>query len=174
MLADAVMLRGDERAFRELYRRHSAALYQLALRIVGGSEVDAQDVIQETWVRATTRLGQFRWESSLRTWLSGITINLSREVLRRRARRPTMSLDDAPEPSVAPLRVGDRVDLERAIAALPPGSRMVLILHDIEGYTHEEIARRLKVTAGTSKSQLFAARRALRVMLQHRESIPNA
>jgi RNA polymerase sigma-70 factor (ECF subfamily) len=66
------------------------------------------------------------------------------------------------------------VDLERAIAARPPGSRMVLILHDIEGYTHEEIARRLKVTAGTSKSQLFAARRALRVMLQHRESIPNA
>ena len=76
MLADAVMLRGDERAFRELYRRHSPALYQLALRIVGGSEVDAQDVIQETWVRATTRLGQFRWESSLRTWLSGITIRM--------------------------------------------------------------------------------------------------
>lgn len=173
-LADAVMLRGDERAFRELYRRHTPALYQLALRIVGGSEADAQDVIQEAWIRATTRFGQFRWESSLRTWLSGITINLSREVLRRRARRPTTALDDAPEPSVAPLRVGDRVDLERAIASLPPGSRMVLVLHDIEGYTHEEIARRLKVTAGTSKSQLFAARRALRARLNQRESVPNA
>ena len=168
------MLRGEEPAFRELYRRHTPALYQLALRIVGGSDVDAQDVVQETWIRATTRLAQFRWESSLRTWLSGITINLSREVLRRRARRPTTALEDAPEPSVPPTAVGDRLDLERAIAALPPGSRMVLILHDIEGFTHEEIARRLRVSVGTSKSQLFAARRALRARLTPAERIPHA
>jgi RNA polymerase sigma-70 factor (ECF subfamily) len=173
-LAEALLLRGEEGAFRELYRRHTPALYQLALRILGGSEADAQDVIQETWVRAATKMGQFRWESSLRTWLSGIAINLSREVLRRRSRRPTTDLEDAPEPSVQPVRVGDRVDLERAIAALPPGSRMVLILHDIEGYTHEEIGARLRISVGTSKSQLFAARRALRARLTSPERIPNA
>jgi RNA polymerase sigma-70 factor (ECF subfamily) len=173
-LAEALLLRGEESAFRELYRRHTPALYQLALRILGGSDADAQDVIQETWVRAATKMGQFRWESSLRTWLSGIAINLSREVLRRRARRPTIDLEDAPEPSVQPVRVGDRVDLERAIGALPPGSRMVLILHDIEGYTHEEIGARLRISVGTSKSQLFAARRALRARLSSPERIPHA
>src|SRR5512132_2399208 len=116
-------------------------------------------------------MGQFRGAPRRRTWLSGIAINLSREVLRRRARRPTVVLEDAPEPSVPPVRVGDRVDLERAIAALPPGSRMGLILHDIEGYTHEEIGARLRVSVGTSKSRLFAA---LRGRLWSPERTPHA
>ena len=174
VLAEALLSRGDERAFRELYRRHTPALYQLALRVVGGNDADAQDVIQDTWVRATAKLDGFRWESSLRTWLTGIALNLSREVLRRRARRPTIELTELNEPVARPPRLGDRMDLERAIAALPPGSRMILVLHDIEGYTHEEIVRRLRISTGTSKSQLFAARRSLRARLTKAEELPHA
>src|SRR5262245_34261666 len=111
MLAEAVLRRGEESAFRELYRRHTPALYQLALRMLGGSEADAQDVIQETWVRATTRLGGFRWESSFRTWLIGIGLNRARELLRRRSRLPTVELDELNLPHAPASRDGDRVDL---------------------------------------------------------------
>ncbi|HUK63349.1 MAG TPA: sigma-70 family RNA polymerase sigma factor [Dongiaceae bacterium] len=173
-LAEALLSRGEERAFRELYRRHTPVLYQVALRLLGGSEADAQDVVQESWVRASLKLGDFRWESSLRTWLTGIVINRARELLRRRSRRPMTALDDAPEPAVPPPPHLDRVDLERAIATLPDGSRMVLVLHDIEGYTHEEIGHQLGISPGTSKSQLFAARRALRTRLTRRQEQPHA
>jgi RNA polymerase sigma-70 factor (ECF subfamily) len=165
-LADAVMLRGEERAFRELYRRHSPALYQVVLRLLGNSQADAEDVVQDTWIRVVSRLDGFRWESSFRTWVIGIGLNLSREVLRRRSRRPTTELTETITPVAPPKRDGDRVDLERAIASLPPGSRTVLVLHDIEGFTHEEIGRQLGIAAGTSKSQLFQARRALRARLE--------
>jgi len=174
MLAEAVLRRGEESSFRELYRRHTPALYQLALRMLGGSEADAQDVIQETWIRATTRLGGFRWESSFRTWLIGIGLNRARELLRRRGRRPMVELDEYNAPLAPPAADGDRVDLERAIALLPDGSRMVLVLHDIEGFTHEEIGRRLGIASGTSKSQLFQARRALRARLGPRQETPHA
>jgi RNA polymerase sigma-70 factor (ECF subfamily) len=174
MLAEAVLRRGDESAFRELYRRHTPALYQLALRMLAGSDADAQDVIQETWIRATTRLGGFRWESSFRTWLIGIGLNRVRELLRRRGRRPMVELDELNAPVARPTQDGDRVDLERAIAMLPDGSRAVLVLHDIEGFTHEEIGRRLGIATGTSKSQLFQARRALRARLGARQETPHA
>lgn len=173
-LAEALRLRGDERAFRELYRRHSPALYQLALRVLGGSVVDAEDVVQDAWIRATTRLSGFRWESSFRTWLIGIGLNRAREVLRRRSRRPTLELSEWREPPAPASRDGERVDLERAIAGLPDGSRTVLVLHDVEGFTHEEIGRRLGIAAGTSKSQLFQARRALRARLAPTEEMPHA
>ncbi|HEY3215216.1 MAG TPA: sigma-70 family RNA polymerase sigma factor [Candidatus Eisenbacteria bacterium] len=173
VLAEALMLRGDEQAFRTLYRRHTPTLYQMALRLLGGSEADAEDVVQDAWIRATTRLSTFRWESSFRTWLVGIGLNRAREVLRRRGRRRTIDLAQADGHGVPPSRDGDRVDLERAIAELPDGSRAVLVLHDIEGFTHEEIGRRLKIAVGTSKSQLFAARRALRARLEPRQEIPD-
>ena len=173
-LATALMEGGDEAAFRILYRRHTPALYQIVLRMLGGSEADAEDAVQDTWIRATTRLTSFRWESSFRTWLVGIGLNRAREVLRRRGRRPTTELDEANGHHAPPVRDGDRLDLERAIACLPDGSRAVLVLHDIEGFTHEEIGRRLKIAAGTSKSQLFAARRALRARLHTGEELPHA
>ncbi len=173
-LAEALLSRGEERAFRELYRRHTPAMYQVVLRLLGGSEPDAQDVVQETWVRASLKLGDFRWESSLRTWLTGIAINRARELLRKRSRRPLVLLEEVPEPAVPPPPHLDRVDLERAIASLPDGSRMVLVLHDIEGFTHEEIGHRLGISPGTSKSQLFAARRALRARLTRRQESPHA
>ncbi len=165
-LCDAIVRSGDERAFRELYRRHSPAIYQLVLRVVGGVTTDAEDVVQEAWIRAVRQLANFRWESSLRTWLSAIALNLSREVLRKRARAATEELPENIPVAAATVRDGDRVDLERAIARLPEGYRTVLVLHDLEGYTHEEISRHLQIAVGTSKSQLFDARRAIRAMLQ--------
>jgi RNA polymerase sigma-70 factor (ECF subfamily) len=165
-LAEAVAGTGDERAFRELYRRHTPALYQLVLRMLGGVVPDAEDVVQETWIRAVRNLAKFRWESSLRTWLTTIGLNLARETLRKRARARTEEIDGHTGLAARPVRDAERIDLERAIARLPNGYRTVLVLHDVEGFTHEEIGRQLQIAVGTSKSQLFDARRAIRSLLQ--------
>lgn len=161
-LCQAVVEAGDERAFRELYRRHTPALHQLVLRMLGGSQPDAEDAVQETWIRAVRKLGGFRWESALRTWLCSIALNQAREILRRRGRAPVSELPEGLELPARPARDGERIDLERAIARLPDGYRSVLVLHDIEGFTHEEIAAALGVSPGTAKSQLARGRRALR------------
>lgn len=165
-LADAVVQGGDERAFRSLYRRYTPMLYPFVLRVLGGSVADAEDVVQETWVRAVKQLGKFRWESSLRTWLTAIALNLSREVLRKRGRDRTEELTPDHVLPARPGRDHERLDLESAIARLPSGYRTVLVLHDIEGFTHEEISQQLAIAVGTSKSQLFDARRAMRALLQ--------
>ncbi len=159
-------LGGDERAFRLLYRRHTPRLYQLALRLVGGDAAEAEDVVQDTWIKAMGRLETFRWESALGTWLGAISINLAREATRRRSRQREVPWGDEGEPpAAAPLEQLEPVDLERAIAALPDRYRTVLVLHDVEGFTHEEIAAQLGVATGTSKLQLFWARRAARALL---------
>jgi RNA polymerase sigma-70 factor (ECF subfamily) len=165
-LCQRIVDSGDERAFRELYRRHTPALVQLVLRMLGGASHDAEDVVQEAWVRAVRQLAGFRWESSFKTWLSAIALNLAREVLRKRGRAAITELPDDLATPATTRRDGVRIDLERAIARLPDGYRTVLVLHDVEGYTHEEISRHLEIAVGTSKSQLFDARRALRAMLQ--------
>jgi RNA polymerase sigma-70 factor, ECF subfamily len=157
----------DESTFRALYRRHTPALYPLALRLVGGSESEAEDAVQETWMRACKTLNVFEWKSTLRTWLSGILINRVREMHREAQRRNEEDLlDECLKPINA--RPGERIDLERAIARLATGYRHVLVLHDIEGYTHEEISAQLDISVGTSKSQLFHARRTLRNAFQVR------
>ncbi len=162
-LVERVLERGDERAFRELYRRHTPYLYQFALRVLGGHEQEAEDVIQEAWIRAVNGLAAFRWEAGLRTWLGGIVLNQCRALFRRRER---MWLEAVPIPETASVPAPvDHVDLERALARLPDGYRTVLVLHDLEGYRHEDIARALGTTEGTSKSQLHRARRAIRGML---------
>jgi RNA polymerase sigma-70 factor (ECF subfamily) len=155
---------GDEAAFRELYRRHTPALYRLALRLSDGSESDAQDALQDTWVRACRTLGGFEWRSSLRTWLTGILINRSRELARDERRRGEQELAEQ-YPATKCARPGKEIDLERALAGLPAGYREVLLLHDVEGYTHEEIGALLGTSAGTSKSQLHHARGAMRAAL---------
>jgi RNA polymerase sigma factor (sigma-70 family) len=164
-LVDLVVIDGDERAFRELYRRHTPRLYQLVLRLVG-TDQDAEDVVQEAWIRATEAAANFRWESSFGTWLTGIAINRFKELLRKRNRWPSMALEQIAEPESKPERVGERIDLERALSLLPVGYRTVLVLHDLEGYRHEEIAEQLGIAAGTSKSQLFHARRYVRTLLE--------
>jgi RNA polymerase sigma-70 factor (ECF subfamily) len=168
-LAEALQQDGDERAFRELYRRHTPRLYQFVLRLLGGVEIDAEDMVQETWIRATSRLGEFRWESSFATWLSGIGLNMCRDLWRKRNGRE-LDWDISVELAIAPSSHDDRIDLERAISLLPIGYRTVLILHDVEGCTHEQICQQLGIAVGTSKSQLSSARRAVRARLNPKQS----
>jgi RNA polymerase sigma factor (sigma-70 family) len=159
------VLGGDEQAFRLLYRRHTPRLRQLLLRLLGEPQADAEDAVQETWMRAVIGLPGFRGDSAFGTWLVGIGIRTAGETLRRRHRRREAADPEdlaIPAPTRGP---GEHIDLERALAALPDRHRAVLVLHDVEGFTHEEIAARLGVAPGTSKACLFRARRAVRAML---------
>jgi len=162
-----VLTRGDETAFRTLYRRHTPRLYRLQLRFAGGRVADAEDLVQETWLRAVRRLGTFRSDGQLGAWLRGVAVNVAREWMRRTnpdaARRDDTDITGVVDLSHA---VRFAIDVERAIARLPTGQRAVLVLHDIEGFTHEEIALQLEIAAGTSKSQLSAARQTLRGILR--------
>jgi RNA polymerase sigma-70 factor (ECF subfamily) len=153
--------RGDEDAFRLLFRRHTPVLLGLTHRLLGSRAALAEDVVQESWLRAVRLLPGFAGRSSLRTWLCGIAVNCSREALRRESRRAA-SADDL-WPGAATGTLPD-LDLARAVQALPEGYREVLLLHDLVGLTHEEIASQLGIQAGTSKSQLSRARGALRAL----------
>jgi RNA polymerase sigma-70 factor (ECF subfamily) len=153
-------LRGqDQRAFLALYDRHSPAMFALAKRLLGGNESDASDVLQDAWLRVLPRLSAFRGDSALRTWLCGFVVNGCRE----RFRAPLFA---EPIGIAVAFDHGGTVDLERALASLPDGYRAVIVLHDIEGYTHREIAAALDIEEGTSKSQLSRGRDALRRRLQ--------
>jgi RNA polymerase sigma-70 factor (ECF subfamily) len=160
-----VVGRGEELAFRELYRRHTPRLLGFVHRLLGRSGADAEDVAQEAWVRACENLQRFRWDSSFSTWLLGIGLNLVKERQRREARRMSESLEELQRASAMPVASAERIDLARAIELLPDGYRMALVLHDVEGMKHAEIAEHLGISSGTSKSQLSSARRAIRAML---------
>lgn len=153
----------SEAAFRRIYRRHAPAVYGLLLRLTAGDAARAEDCLQDAWLRAIAGLERFAWRSSLRTWLRGIAINCWREGLRDLKRAP-LRLVEEDEPTPAPPAVSllDIIALERAVADLPDGYRAVLVLHDVEGLTHEEIADALGIVPGTSKSQLARARAAVR------------
>ena len=168
VLSDAVLEHGDERAFRALYRRHTPYLYQFVLRVLGGNEYDADDVVQETWIRAAENLATFRWEAPLRSWLVGIAINRCRSLFRRKDRGWLTLEENVAWPVSAKLE--EQIDMERALTLMPSGYRTVLLLHDLEGYRHHEIAAMLGTSVGTSKSQLFHARQCLRSLLQSREA----
>jgi RNA polymerase sigma-70 factor (ECF subfamily) len=147
--------RRDEPSFRLLYRRHAPRLYALLLRVTGGRAGEAEEAMQETWARALVALPRFRWDSALSTWLCGIAIRCARELAR-----------SAPPAASGPaLLAAEKPALRTALAALPRGYREVLLLHDVHGHTHEEIAGMLDIEPGTSKSQLSRARRALRAAL---------
>ncbi len=163
-LARLVVAEGDETAFRTLYARHNPRVHQFVLRLLGGDASEAEDILQETWIRATRALERFRWESALNTWICGIALNLVRELARKR-KRSLVAVEGEWEVPVVPADDGGRIDLERAIRMLPPGFRTVLVLHDVEGFTHQEIGERLGITDGTSKSQLHGARKAMRRLL---------
>jgi RNA polymerase sigma-70 factor (ECF subfamily) len=163
-LAGLVLSAGDEAAFRLLYRRHTPAVYGFVLRLVGGNVAEAEDITQETWMRAARGLGKFQWRSSLKSWLIGIALNRVREKARRKGRELSMVGGEFELPA-RPHDPGQRIDLERALQLLPPGFRTVLVLHDVEGFTHREIGERLGITDGTSKSQLHGARKAMRRLL---------
>ncbi len=163
-LARAYLLHRDEASFRALYQRHTSVLFAVALRLLQGSQEDTEEVIQETWTCAAEKLGAFRWESALQTWLVSIAVNCARNRIRQRVARSTIELGEVAElPATKPIKRDiDPIDMERAIDALPDGYRQVLVLHDVHGHTHDEVANMLGISQGTSKSQLARARRSLR------------
>ncbi len=170
-LVDDLLHRGDERAFAVLYARHTPVLFGLALRLSGGRDGEAQDVVHDAWVRAVERLATFEWRSELATWLCGFVVLRWRELAREQGRRDEVPIDDAGLSAEDRRLEGtfDRLVLEQAVAGLAAGYREVLLLHDVYGYTHAEIGTMLGVEAGTSKSQLARARRALRIALDESE-----
>ena len=151
---------GDQSVARTLYEAHVDRIFRLCYRFAGEYDL-AQDFTQETFVRAFTKIGMFRGEAAFGTWISAIATTVSLNALRRvkRFRAREVELNDelrgrGPSSTVEP---DLRADLYRAIDRLPERSRAVFVLHDIEGYTHEEIGTILGIHAGTSKSQLFRA-----------------
>lgn len=155
---------GAEAAFRELFRRHTPHLLQFVARVLGASRAEAEDVVQDTWLRAYPALVTFRNESSFSTWLCSVGLRAALDSMRRAKRHDAGELFDD-DSAVAPQLLEERMDLETAIARLAPGYRMILVLHDVEGFTHEEIGLQLGIAAGTSKAQLFKARRVMRALL---------
>jgi len=162
-LVDRFLADRDERAFREIYRQHGSALYGFARHLLEGDAV-VEDVVQEAWLRAVRRLPSFDGRSSLRAWLIGVVVNCCRESWRAARRHGSeQSADNPREDAVQQADShAERLDLERALARLAPGYRTVLLLHDLQGMTHEEIAEYLEIAPGTSKSQLARARQVLR------------
>jgi RNA polymerase sigma-70 factor (ECF subfamily) len=161
---------GDVSAFETLYRDNVSRVFALCCRLAGDAAL-AEELAQDVFVRAWQRLGTFRGESAFSSWLHPLTVNVALSERRSRRRRTAhvTATDDltpfekAPERPPAGPEAG--VDLERALATLPPGARAVFVLHDVEGYKHDEIAELTGVAAGTSKAQLHRARRLLREAL---------
>lgn len=158
---------GDVTAMRELYERHASRVYAILRRMAGDDDL-ARDLAQDVWVTTFRKLGAFEGRSSFGTWLYRVAVNTALGRLRSKAREPVVELnrDDGFETGE---RVGDdsvdRVAIARALDRLPAGYRVVLVLHDVEGYTHEEIAEQLGIAPGTSKSQLHKARARMRALL---------
>ena len=161
---------GDGAAFEELYQRHAGRLYNLAYRMAGTAN-DAEDLLQDIFLLAYRKIGSFRGDSSLGTWLYRLAMNHCLDVLRSRQARmghQTDSLDEdaAPVPAAAPaLGAVSRIDLDRAIGKLPHACRAAFLLHDVEGFGHQEVGAILGISEGTSKSQVHKARLRIRAYL---------
>ena len=158
---------GDRQAFERLYREHATHVFSVCARMVSDRAL-AEELTQDVFVRAWDKLGQFRGESAFGTWLHRMAVNVvlnhrrSDGIRKSRFEEPA---DDAEWASPHPVGPGDRMDLEATIVSLPAGARRVFVLHDIEGYTHEEIGTMLGITPGGSKAQLHRARMLLRERL---------
>ncbi len=161
--------RGDVDAFEILYRTHAGRVYALCLRLTANG-TRARELTQDVFVRAWEALPEFRGESNLTTWLHRIAVNamlMQQRSDKRRSARVALADDDmdssdaALQGATAPEDVATAIDLERAVAALPPGVRRAFILHDVEGYSHEEIAQMTGLAAGTLRAQLHRARQLL-------------
>jgi len=160
---------GDERALRALWSQHAPHIDAVVRRLVGDPDL-AADVAQEVWIQIFRALPTYRGESQFGTWAHRIAVNRTLNALRR-SRRLAKVEAEIDEDTAAVEPDGERsllmASIEDAAAQLAPGARAVFVLHDVEGYTHEEIARELGITPGGSKSQLFKARAKLRRLLAH-------
>jgi RNA polymerase sigma-70 factor, ECF subfamily len=169
---------GDAEAFERIYRLHNRRVYALCLRMVGNT-AEAEDLTQEAFLQLFRKIATFRGESAFSTWLHRLAVNVVLMRLRKKTLAET-SLDEVTEPDEdaggprkdiggPDLRLSgsvDRVNLERAVKQLPPGYRSVFVLHDVQGYEHNEIATIMNCSIGNSKSQLHKARMRLRELLQ--------
>jgi len=178
--AEAIRLaqQGDAGAFERIYRLHNRRVYALCLRMVGNT-AEAEDLTQDAFLQLFRKIGTFRGESAFSTWLHRLAVNVVLMKLRKKT-LPETSLEESTDPedeSTGPKReIGapdllltgsiDRVHLERAIEQLPPGYRQVFVLHDVQGFEHNEIAGLMECSIGNSKSQLHKARMRLRELLQ--------
>ena len=166
---------GDGPAVRALYERYSPRVYAVVRRIAADDDL-AQDYAQEAWIRAIRALPTFRGEARFSTWLHRIAVNSALQAVRtaetRQKREGPMPESLAVDPPARDALLSQR--LEWALDRLPERMRKVLILHDVEGYTHDEIGELLGTTRGTSKSQLFKARGKMRVLLKDLDSSENS
>jgi RNA polymerase sigma-70 factor (ECF subfamily) len=164
---------GDMQAFEEFYVRYHRRVYGLCLRMTNNA-TESEDLMQEIFIHVHRKIGTFRGESTMTTWIHRVTVNIVLMHFRKNARRPERTTEDgdAPEPAVKDAKTSDQapildhIALRRALAQLAPGYRAVLILHDVEGYEHAEVARICGISSGTSKSQLHKARRRLYNLLR--------
>jgi RNA polymerase sigma-70 factor, ECF subfamily len=163
---------GDMQAFGEFYQRYHRRVYGLCLRMTNNA-AESEDLTQEIFIHVYRKIGSFRGESTMTTWLHRVTINNVLMYFRKNARRPERTTEDgeSPEPAFKGTKtpgqapILDRLALERAIAQLSPGYRAVFILHEVEGYEHADIARICGISIGTSKSQLHKGRKRLLELL---------
>lgn len=168
---------GDMAAFEEIYRRHHRRVYSLCLRMTQ-NQSEAEDLAQDVFVQLFRKVGSFRGESAFTTWLHRMTVNQVLMHFRKKKVRDERSSEDEETPDrIEPgtenpgaMPVVDRIALDHAIAQLPPGYRTTFVLHDIEGYEHEEVARIMGCSVGTSKSQLHKARMKLRALLKRQNA----
>ncbi|MGB8506912.1 MAG: RNA polymerase sigma factor [Pyrinomonadaceae bacterium] len=164
---------GDMSAFETLYERHNRRVYSLCLRMTANT-AEAEDLAQEVFIQLFRKIGSFRGESAFTTWLHRLTVNQVLMHFRRRGVRMEQTTDDGETPvqivrgteDPSRMPVVDRIALDKAVGQLPPGYKAVFLLHDVEGHEHEEVARMLGCSVGTSKSQLHKARMKLRILLK--------
>ena len=163
---------GDRQAFERLYRTHVDRVFSLCARMVT-DRTRAEELTQDVFVRAWEKLNLFRGESSFATWLHRLAVNVVLNDRKTEGRRRSRFEEEDDEQGMdrfvgvvgMPLPPGDLLDLEKAMTRLPPGAKRVFVLHDVEGYKHEEIAAMLGVTTGATKAQLHRARLLLREAL---------
>ena len=159
-------------SFEELYKRHHRRVYSICLRMLQNAS-EAEDLTQDVFIQLYRKIGSFRGDSAFSTWLHRMTVNQVLMHFRRRSVKNERTSEDGemPEQTVRgtanpnKMQVVDRIALKNAIAELPNGYRNVFVLHDVEGFEHEEVARIMGISVGTSKSQLHKARLKLRGLL---------
>ena len=165
--------RGDMGAFEEIYRRHHRRVYSICLRMLQNTS-EAEDLTQDVFIQLYRKIGSFRGDSAFTTWLHRMTVNQVLMHFRKRTVKfeKTTEEGETPDQIVAGtmnpdrMSVVDKIALDNAIAQLPEGYKNVFVLHDVEGFEHEEVARILGCSVGTSKSQLHKARLKLQKLLK--------